>query len=178
MVVGMTRMDPPRMLDPIKTTLGCFYQVPEILPPLCADPGSNGKASDHMIVVMRPINSIANQCSRSFTKVKVRPIHKSGMQLLRSWFESQLWTLNLATESIDKKAELLLSQVLEAVNSFLPEKVINLASDNQPWFTEPLKKLDRRRRREYHRNRISDKYSRLNRLYLEKLAKAKKRKEI
>ena len=61
MVEGMTRMNPPRMLDPIITTLGCFYQVPEILSPLGSDPGTNGKPSDHMIPVMRPINSIENQ---------------------------------------------------------------------------------------------------------------------
>ena len=174
MVVGMTRMDPPRMLDPILTTLGCYYQVPEILAPLGADLGTNGKASDHMIVVMRPINSIDNICARSYTKIKVRPIHKSGMQLLRNWFESQVWTSNLGTESIDQKAELLLSQVLEAVNNFLPEKVIKVASDDQPWFTEPLKRLDRRRRREYRRNRISDKYRRLNCIYQDRLSKAKK----
>ena len=109
MVEGMTRMNPPRMLDPIITTLGCFYQVPEILSPLGSDPGTNGKPSDHMIPVMRPINSIENQCARSFNKITVRPIHKSGMQLLRSWFESQDWTKIIATESVDEKAELLLS---------------------------------------------------------------------
>ena len=174
MVVGMTRMDPPRMLDPIITTLGCYYQVPEILAPLGADPNTNGKASDHKIPVMRPINTIDNQCSRIFNKIKVRPIHKSGVQNLRNWFESQDWASNLATQSIDEKAELLLSQVLEAVNKCLPEKVIKVASDDQPWFTEPLKKLDRRRRREYHKNRISEKYRRLSRLYQEKVTRAKK----
>ena len=167
-------MDPPRMLDPIITTLGCYYPVPEILAPLGADPNTNGKASDHKIPVMRPINTIDNQCSRIFNKIKVRPIHKSGMQNLRNWFQSQDWARNLATQSIDKKAELLLSQVLEAVNKFIPEKVIKVASDDQSWFTEPLKKLDRRRRREYHKNRISEKYKRLSRLYEEKVAKAKK----
>ena len=40
MVMGSTRLDPPRMLDPIVTDLGSFYQTPEILPPLAADPGS------------------------------------------------------------------------------------------------------------------------------------------
>ena len=174
MVVGMTRMNPPRMLDPFITTLGCFYQVPEILAPLGADPGTNGKASDHMIPVMRPINAIDNQCARSFNKIKVRPIHKSGMQQLRKWFESQEWTLILSNKSVDEKAELLLSQVLSAVNKYLPEKEIKVASDDQPWFTQPLKKLDRRRRREYRKNRISPKYKRLSRLYQKKLNKAKK----
>ena len=63
MVLGSTRLDPPRMLDPILTDLGSFYQTPEILPPLAADPGSGGRASDHLIPIMRPINEINNRCS-------------------------------------------------------------------------------------------------------------------
>ena len=46
MVQGSTRLDPPRMLDPILTDLGSYYQTPEILPPLAADPGS-GVRSPH-----------------------------------------------------------------------------------------------------------------------------------
>ena len=56
LVKGITRLDPPRMLDPIITTLGSFYQQPEILPPLDSDPDVNGKTSDHLIPIMRPIN--------------------------------------------------------------------------------------------------------------------------
>ena len=33
-VQGVTRLDPPRMLDPIITTLSKYYQIPECLPPL------------------------------------------------------------------------------------------------------------------------------------------------
>ena len=37
------------MLDPIIMTLSKYYQTPEILPALDADPDSNGKPSDHKI---------------------------------------------------------------------------------------------------------------------------------
>ena len=46
-----TRLDPPRILDPIITTLSGYYQKPECLPPLDADPDTNGKPSDHLMVV-------------------------------------------------------------------------------------------------------------------------------
>ena len=42
LVQGVTRLDPPAMLDPILSTLGCYYQQPVCLPPLDADPDSNG----------------------------------------------------------------------------------------------------------------------------------------
>lgn len=50
----VTRMIPPRVLDPIITTLSNYYQLPQCLSPLEADHDSNGKPSDHMMVVMEP----------------------------------------------------------------------------------------------------------------------------
>ena len=40
------------------TTLGQYYQKPEVLPPLDQDPDKNGKPSDHKIVKMKPINTV------------------------------------------------------------------------------------------------------------------------
>ena len=37
-VQNFTRMNPPRILDPIITTLSAFYQIPQCLPPLDPDP--------------------------------------------------------------------------------------------------------------------------------------------
>ena len=174
-VKGATRMDPPRMLDPILTTLGPYYQSPQILPPLDSDPDKDGLPSDHWIPLMRPINVIDNSCTRTYTEITVRPIHQSGMTLMRNWFQKQDWAENLRLESVDMKADLLMSQILGAVDNYLPEKVIKVASDNELWFTQHLMKLDRRRRREYNKNRRSKKYSLLNASFLEKVARAKKK---
>ena len=122
LVKGITRLDPPKMLDPIISTLGSFYPQPEILPPLDADPDINGKTADHLIPVMRPINSINNRCSRTYQNITVRPIHQSGMKLLTNWFENQDWSENLSVKSVDSKAELLLYQVTMALNEYLPQK--------------------------------------------------------
>ena len=173
MVKGFTRLNPPRMLDPILTTLGSFYQTPRILPPLDADPDSNGSPSDHLIPVMKPINTIENRSSRTYREVTIRPVPKSGLNQFRQWIEVQDWSENLIEESVDKKAELLISQLTNALNTFLPEKVIRIASDDEPWFTEPLKRLDRRRRREFARHRRSPKYKQLCGLYNDKVSKAK-----
>ena len=173
MVRGITRLDPPRMLDPILTTLGSYYQTPEILPPLESDVG--GSPSDHLIPIMRPVNEINNRCSRSYRTVQIRPITASGIKQLGIWFEGQDWLENLTETNIDKKADILQRQILDAVNKYLPEKALKIASDDQPWFTQPLKKLDRRRRREYHRNRKSQKYLQLSATYELKLSRAKKK---
>ena len=73
-------LDPPAMLDPIMSTLGCYYQQPVCLPPLDADPDSNGSPSDHLIVVMRPVDSVNNKPGRIIREVKVRPLTDSGLK--------------------------------------------------------------------------------------------------
>ena len=143
--------------------------------PLDADPDSNGRPSDHFIPLMRPINEIDNRFSRTYREVLVRPISESGINRLREWFENQDWSENLAEADVDKKADMLLQQIRGAVNKYLPEKARKIASDDEPWYTQPLKKLDRRRRREFARNRKSSKYLQLNQIYDQKLSKAKKK---
>ena len=122
MVQGATRMDPPRLLDPILTTLGPFYQSPRILPPLASDPDKDGRPSDHWIPLMKPINMIENICSRTYTHITVRPINQTGMAGLRDWFEAQDWSKNIQLDSVDEKAELLMTQILGAVDKYLPKK--------------------------------------------------------
>ena len=95
------------------------------------------------------------------------------MDQLRGWVEAQDWSEILLEESVDKKAELLIGRMRNALDQYLPQKVIRIASDDEPWFTDDLKKLDRRKRREYSRNRKSDKYKRLYCIYQDKVSKAK-----
>ena len=68
-----------------------------------------------------------------------------------------------------------MTQLREAVNRFLPERVIKIANDDEPWFTPGLKKLDRKKRREFNKHRKSEKYLKLFKLFQEKLKKAKKK---
>ena len=87
LVTDYTRMNPPRIIDPIITTLGKFYQKPTVLPPLDNDPDKDGKPSDHKIVKMIPISSINNKPARTKREVKFRPFPESGMKGLKDWFD-------------------------------------------------------------------------------------------
>ena len=87
--------------------------------------------------------------------------------------EVQDWSEILLEDSVDKKAELLIGQMRNALDQYLPEKVIRIASDDEPRFTDELKKLDRKKRRKYSRNRKSAKYKRLSCIYQERVSKAK-----
>ena len=123
MVKEVTRLNPPKMLDPIITTLHLYYQKPVVFPPLDPDPDSNGSASDHLIPVMRPINIIDNKSARTYREVTVRPMTDSGLEKLKMSLSELDWSEVINEESIDKKAEKLQALIMVKVNQHLQEKV-------------------------------------------------------
>ena len=125
-VKSPTRLDPvtfvEKLLDPVITTLGAYYQTPQCLPPLDADPDTNGKPSDHRIVLVNPISSINNECSRSTRNIKVRPITQSSIDKMTTWSINQNWTQVKEAESAHDKAQLLQSMLLQKFIELFPEK--------------------------------------------------------
>ena len=73
-VTKPTRLNPDRILDNIIIDLSKYYHCPEVLPPIDADPGSGGKPSDHLTVVMAPIATINNKPARNTRDIWVRPM--------------------------------------------------------------------------------------------------------
>ena len=74
-VTKPTRLNPDRVLDNIIKDLPKWYQTPECLPPLEADPGSGGKQSDHLIITMTPICTINNTSAKTARVINVRPMN-------------------------------------------------------------------------------------------------------
>ena len=161
------------ILDPIITTLGLWYQTPVCLPGLQADPGSGGTRSDHLIPTMRPITMIDNKPARQTRQVKVRPLPDSIQNIIKQKLESHDWSNVYDSKTANEKADIFKSEVMAIVNSVAPERMRNISSDDKPWYTETLKTLDRKRRREFHKNRRSEKYTRLEKEYKVKVFKAK-----
>ena len=55
------------MLYQVIMTLSHYYQEPQILAPLDADPDNNDKPSDHNIVLVNPICAINNKVARNLS---------------------------------------------------------------------------------------------------------------
>ena len=87
-----TRLNPPKILDPIITTLTDYYQVPKCLPPLDADNLEKGKASDHKMVVMEPISVFNNNPARTKRTIVYRPFNEQKLQEMRKWIEKEDWS--------------------------------------------------------------------------------------
>ena len=156
-VQDWTRMDPPALLDPILTTLARYYQVPQCLEPLDADPDKGGKKADHRIVITRAINSINNKSGRMTKKIRVRPFPQSGIEKMKNWFVDQTWEQVYLAESAHDKAAVFQQLLLQALDDFFPEKIRKVNSDDQPWISHKLKLLDRKRKRIYQKERRSEK---------------------
>ena len=106
-------------------------------------------------------NAINNKPARTVREVTVRPLPKSGLSKFKQWIQDEDWTRVLGSRSPDVKAETLHNLVMNKLDKFCPQKTRRIASDDRPWYTDQLKRLDRRRRREYKKNRRSNIYKKL-----------------
>ena len=176
-VTKPTRIDPKSgsevILDPIITTLSVYYQEPLCLEPLDADPDKDGKKSDHRIVLFKPINVINNKSARITREVKSRPITQSGIEEMRAWMMDQDWNEIFKAETAHEKAPLFQKILIQKYESIFPEKTRKINSDDSPWLTQKLKKMDRRRKRVYRKERRSEKWHNLDRAFKKEVKVAK-----
>ena len=173
-VQNFTRLNPPRLLDPIITTLSRFYQVPQVLPPLDSDPDCNGKPSDHMMVVMTPITGINSRPGSETKNITFRPISEQGLQKMKEWLETESWAGIINENCANKKAEVLQSLLMEKYNDYFPEKCRKVSIHDQPFYSHKLSNLKRKKGREYHKHRRSSKWKYLEEIYQKEVSSAKK----
>ena len=173
-VLSPTRLNPDRILDNIITDMSKWYQTPKCLPPLDADPGSGGKPSDHLTVIMEPISVINNKPARTTREVEVRPLKQSGILLFEEWLNKQTWEEVSNAKTVDEKSEILQNMLLNKVDEYLPIVKRKISSDDQPFCTEKMKRLKRKKSREYRKHRKSLKWKELNLKFKKELSSAKK----
>ena len=105
----------------------------------------------------------------------VQLLHKqSGIDLFGYWLKEKDWEEVFAAETVDEKAEIFQTVLLEKVDEFLPQKNRIISSDDQPFCNEEMKYLKRLKSREFSKNRKSLKWRDLNKRYEKSVKKAKK----
>ena len=65
----------------------------------------------------------------------------------KEWFIDQSWEEVYNVESAHEKAENFQNILLTKLDEIFPEKIRKINSDDQPWVSFLLKKLDRRKKR-------------------------------
>ena len=162
-----TRLNPDAILDPIITTMWKLYCEPVTRPPILSD-DENGKPSDHLVVLMRPISSILECPPRQYVTVEYRPLTDSGMVEYGQWLGEQTWGRLYAETDCHKKAEVLQEMLMEKFYAIFPKKSMKISPEDKPWFSKSLKLLDRRRKREFYKNYKSLKWKMLNEEFQQK----------
>ena len=162
-----TRLNPDAILDPIITTMWKYYSEPVTKPPLQNDP-QNGKPSDHLVVLMRPLASDLECPPRQYNTVQYRPITDSGMVIYGQWLSEQTWDTIYGENNCHKKAEIFQNMLLQKYYEIFPLKTLKVCSEDQPWFSKSLKVLDRKRKREFFKNHKSQKWKELNSEFIQK----------
>ena len=143
------------------------------MPPLDNDPDKTGKPSDHNIVLMRPISNAMNIPARHKKTVTFRPLPQSGIHLMGQWITSHDFTEVYDAITAHEKAEIIQQLLITQLNNFLPEKTVKITSDDQPWINHEIKQLDRQRKREYWKNKKSEKWKKMNDKFKQKCNEAK-----
>ena len=169
-----TRNNPDAILDTIITTLPMYYQCPVTLPPLDNDSDNNGKPSDHLIVYMPPISAGVPK-KKLYKYVTFRPLPESGLLQFAEWIRAEKWETIFQATTAHEKAANLQYLVLQKLNEFLPLKTSKICSEDEPWFNFKLKKLDRKRKREYIKHKKSKKWQYLNSKFEEKCSEEKEK---
>ena len=149
-VTKPTRLNPPRILDKVITTLYALYQTPIILPPLDNDPNKDGKPSDHNIVVMSAISVLNNKPARETKIITFRPITEAGIVKMDEWFKCQNWDYNFKAKNVDEQAHEFMTQIKSKTDEYFPLKQRKISSDNQPFYDINLGTLKRKKTEGIH----------------------------
>ena len=119
---------------------------------------------------MTPISVLNNRAARIKKEVTFRPFNDERFKLMEEWIDKDDWSVIINEKSADKNMEIL-QNLLEC----FPEKFRIISSDDEPYYTAKLGKMKRKKCREYHKNRRSNKWKKLDDDYNDELENAKMR---
>ena len=163
-----TRQNPNAILDKIITNLHSLYEPPYTLQPLDHDVSKSGAASDHLIVLMRPLSNSEVYRGRKYRIINCRTFPDSEIRKFGTWIQSQSWKEVYSEMCPTKKAVILEQLLMTKIEELFPMKSLKLNENDKPWVNAQLVKIDRRRKREYNRNKKSEKWKYLNELFLQR----------
>ena len=169
-----TRLNPPAIIDILVTDLHQFYQKPICDDPLEADDDKSGSPSDHFMVVMEPINAISNTKVRDKRTFKFRAYTDKAYDMMDKELDKVDWDQKLMNTEGDH-VSIFHKTLFDVFNQCFPIKSKTVFTEKEPFFTDKLDKLRRRKSREYNKRRKSEKYLALSRIYKKELSLAKKK---
>ena len=149
------------ILDIIIMNTFPFYNTPIIVPPIQPDDPRKGKPSDHSVPVCAPHTDRYQPPSRNYRTVTYRPLPESSLRKFGEWIVTEGWEGVEGDLPPSQQTEIFESIIQEKLNQFCPEKTVRISSQDKPWITSELKKIDRLKNREYTKKGKTLKYKEL-----------------
>ena len=143
-----------------------FYNSPVIIPPVpCDDPSRGGVPSDHSVPVSYPHTDRNKPPLRRYRTVQCRPLPEAGINKFGSWMTSDPFkSVNIHFDP-SEHSRILENTLLSKLDEFCPPKLVKISSQDKPFMNYDLKKLHRKKQREYLKNGKSIKYDVLNKQF-------------
>ena len=95
------------------------------------------------------------------------------MDRMREWFIDHSWDQVYSAESAHQKAAIFQKILINKMDEIFPEKIRKVHSDDQPWISHKLKQMDRKRKRIFHKERRSERWKSMNKVFKKELKSAK-----
>ena len=163
-----------KIYDVLLTNLGKFYSVPYIAPAVQPDDPSTGAVpSDHDTAVAEPLAGTDGAATREYRVKSSRPFPESGLRNFGSWMNRVRWEGELTWDMDSTQQALKMELMLQvSVDAIFPTKRCRISSDDKPFITAELKKLDMYVKREYKLKGKSEKYKKIKSVYDRKFQRA------
>ena len=171
-----TNKNDDKTLDVIITDCQRLMQEPTRLAPLQVDEGKRGVDSDHKGVEVLPRAVSASQGPTLRQRIVVQPFPESGLARFGVILQKKDWGELEDTLSSTQMVDRFQAMSEDLVDMSFAKKSVLVGDQDQPYFTEELRRIKRRRQRAYvtHGKR-SDRYIALRRHFEDKLRQEAKK---
>ena len=124
---------------------------------------------------MKPISYSAQTVSEARNRIiKYRPFPDSAIREMGQQLQNQSWHEIYSSKCPEMKAIKFEEIIMQMVNFHFPEKSFKVKKNDKPWVDAHLLRIDRQRKREYNKNKRSEKWLKLNEQFLERADRLKK----
>ena len=149
------------ILDVCLTNCFAYYSTPIIIPPVQPDVPGQGVPSDHSVPLCVPHTDPCNPPTRVYKTGTSRPLPDSKIRQFGQWITAETWDDISLEDEPTKQVQIFEKMVTQKLDEVFPQKVTKLGIQDKPFMNSELKKLKRKRMREYRLKGKSARYERL-----------------
>ena len=139
-----------------------LYKSPIIVPPVPCDIPSAGVPSDHSVPVCYPHTDRHTRPARQYRTVTHRPLPDAAVNKFGQWITAETWDMISDKITSTEQAQQLQNILLNKLNEYCPVKTFKLGPQDKAWINGELKRLKRRKMREWQKRGKTEKYQKLS----------------